>query len=185
MQLLIQPHVVSGYSPTTAVKQSGPVGTTVSFLFQITYTLWTCAIFIKHITSLQYNELQFLSQPWSCSYESEVPFCSQLWSLHFCSTDLSLKVMLLFWPKIWPLAFPATTRPTSPPEVWFYWLFLCVHQCMTASYRLKVKEACLLCTATIQTAIKRVWYAGLGSLLLSASVCAQLRRAEGTVFGLR
>lgn len=108
----------------------------------------------------------------------------QLWSLHFSCTDVSLKVMLLFWISIWPLAFPDTTCPRI--EAWLYWSSQCVHQSMKASHRGKVKKACLLCIAMIQVAIKRVWYAALGLLLVSQSVCEcpQLRRAEGSVSGL-
>lgn len=136
------------------------------------YTHNKCQVCTKCMNSSQCNELQFLSKWWNCSCQSEAPLFSQLWSLHFCSTDLSLKVMLLFWLNIWPLAFPATTCPTSPAEVWFYWPGLYVRRSMKASHRWKVKEACLLCTVTIQAAIKRVWYAGLGSLLVGQCVCA-------------
>ena len=42
---------------------------------------------------------------------------------------------------------------------------------MNASHRWEVQEACLLFSVTIQAAIKRVWYAGLGSLLVRQCVC--------------
>lgn len=136
-------------------------------VIQATNALWTNVIVAKH---MKCNELQFLSHWWNCSSQSEEPLCSQLWSLHFCSTHLSLKVMLLFWLNVWPLAFPATTCPTSPAQVWLHWLLMCVHQSMNASHRCRAEEACLLCTAAVQAAIKRAWHAGLCSLLVSQCV---------------
>ena len=145
---------------------------------QMPCTQMECLLNIQYeLLSVQWVPVSLLVI--NCTW-SVGPLCRQLWSLHFCSTVLSLKVMLLFWLNIWPMPFPATTcrglgllvEPVCQSE----------YECLS---QVESKGGLSAMHCHYLDCYKKTVVCWRGSLLVRLCVCAQLRRAEGTLFALR